>query len=351
VGVCEHGHAVLGRSSCGSKYCEDHWRDWCEDAVISIVARLAAYRHVQEGAEKRLSHVVASPPQDRRYSVEQLWETRSDAYDALEASGLRGGVTVTHPYRTTERADNLYHTARESGELEEGVGKWRFLRDLADDWEDLEGYVEASPHYHSLAAGTDIRGQDAPEGWVVERIRTMKPFHHIRDTEAYKSMVAPAYYVLTHSAEQQGGEGLKQRQGTTYFGEIHPSAFDPSEELTRTAWQRIQIEAEKAVKGEEPATSGGEECPRNECDAPVYDVAHLPDLLDDEEWVEKVRSGRNGQARYDRLKGVLLWWEGRCDTPPPSVRSSKSRFRGWLEDLGAVHSPNPSQVSLGTILG
>jgi hypothetical protein len=350
VGVCDHGHGILGRSSCGTKYCEEHWRDWCEEAVISGVARLAAYRWSREGAERRLSHVVASPPQDRRYSVREMWETRTDAYDALEQAGVRGGMTVVHPYRTTEWADRMYQTAKDHGEIEEGTGKWRFLRETADDWVEFQDYIEASPHYHGLAPGVDIRGEDAPDGWIVERVRTLKPFYHIRDTEAYRDMAQVAYYVLSHSAEQSG------RQATTYFGEVHPNSFDPEEELTASEWYRIQKEAEAVVK-EYSSSDGGsvgagpEECPREDCEAPVHDVMHLPELLKDDDWVASIRRGRGGKARHDRLKGILLWWEGRCDTPPPTVRDSKSRMQEWLEEKGSVHTPNLGQVSLGAVLG
>ncbi|MFC7078291.1 hypothetical protein, partial [Haloarcula halophila] len=108
VGFCEEGHTILGRSSCGTRYCPDHWRDWNEEAVINAVARLAAYRHAVDGAEKRLSHIVASPPQDRRYSKRAMWETRSEAYEVLKDAGVRGGMAVTHPYRTNERGDTLF---------------------------------------------------------------------------------------------------------------------------------------------------------------------------------------------------------------------------------------------------
>ncbi|MFB6294832.1 MAG: hypothetical protein ABEI97_03665 [Candidatus Nanohaloarchaea archaeon] len=132
VGFCDHGHTILGRSSCGTRRCPDHWRDWCEDAVIEIVARLAAYRHAVDGAEKPASHVMASPPQDRRYSAQEMWDTRSEAYDALRAAGVNGGPVVTHPYRTNERGNALYSTAQESGQVEEDTGRWAFLRDVAE---------------------------------------------------------------------------------------------------------------------------------------------------------------------------------------------------------------------------
>lgn len=346
VGFCEHGHTILGQSSCGTRGCPDHWRDSLEGAVINMVAQLAAYRYAQDGAERRLSHVVASPPQDRRYSKRALWETRSEAYSALEAAGVVGGAVVTHPYRTNERGDDLFQTAAQLGELEEGVGKWRFLREATDDWADLSRYIEASPHYHALAAGTDIRGEEAPEGWVVERIRSVGRFH-LWDTESYREMVAPAYYVLTHGAVQQG------RQGTTYFGEV--ASFNPSEELTATAWSRIQDEAARAVREQpgdplgEPAAAGPEECPHDGCEADVVDVAHLLDYLEDEEFKSRVLL-HGGRKRLLRLRGMVAWWDGRTDRPPPGVHRSRARFEEWLEARGDVLTPAARQVSLGTVL-
>jgi hypothetical protein len=353
VGFCDHGHTVLGRSSCGTRYCEDHWRDWCEDAVISMVARMAAYRHAVEGAEKPASHVVASPPQERRYSAREMWDTRSEAYDALEAAGVDGGPVVTHPYRTNERANNLFETAKASGEADEDMGRWAFLRDVAEDWEDMSRYVEASPHYHvPVAPRRYVDGEAAPDGWVVKRLRKLRAFH-IRDTEAYRDMVASAYYVLTHTADQTG------RQSTTWFGEAHPATFDPAEELTAAAWSRIQMEAEKAVKeepgedGEGGVSGGPDECPREECEAVVRDMMYLPEFLEDEEWVASVLDRRGGAARVARLRGALVWWDGMADTPPPHVRSDEERMRRWLKSEGqeyrASSRRSPSaQVSLST---
>jgi hypothetical protein len=346
VGFCEAGHTILGRSSCGTRYCPDHWRDWLEDAVISMVARMAAYRHAEEGAEKRVSHVVASPPQDRRYSEREMWgkdSTRNDAYEALDEAGVRGGPVVTHPYRTNDRADQLYATAQENGDIDEDTGRWAFLRDTAEDWGDMTRYIEAAPHYHvPIAPAKDV----SPEGtgdWVVKRIRTMGAFH-LRDTESYRDMVASAYYVLTHG-------GVGNRNTTTWFGEVHPSTFDPAEELTATAWHEIQKQAEKAVR-EDPDEEGGgshagpEECPREECEHPVHDLVYLPEFLEDEEWIDEVQTGRGGRERLARLRGAYAWWENRTDRPPPHVQNSEEHMRNWLEDRGEAFMPRVRQSSL-----
>jgi hypothetical protein len=342
VGFCEVGHVVLGQSSCGTRYCPDHWRDWAEQAVINMVARLAAYRYVQPmGPEKRLCHVVASPPQDRRYSGRAMWDTRSEAYEELERAGVRGGSVVTHPYRLNERGENLYATAQEEGDLDEDTGKWRFLRDTTDGFEDLSRYVEASPHYHALAAVEDVDGEAASGDWVVKRIRTFDTFHP-RDTECYRDMAATAYYVLTHGAVED------DRMTTTYFGDLAPASFNPEEELTASMWNTIQGEAEKAVKTTREEAQGGvgeseEECPHEECEATVRPLGELRERLDDDEW----RAARDAD-QLARLRGTLVFYEGRSDRPPPSVVTSEKMLRNWLKDLGETHTPAPTQSHLPT---
>jgi hypothetical protein len=353
VGFCEHGHVLLGRSSCGTRYCPDHWRDWCEDAVINMVARLAAYREARDGWEKRMVHAAASPPPERRYSRRGLWETRSEAYEAMKAAGARGGAVVTHPYRTTEEANRLF----ESADTPEGMGKWRFIRELVgdldgDEWQNIQQYVEPSPHYHGLVAAEDLDGSRAPEGWVVENIRSFDPFQY-DDPESYQDMVATAYYVLTHGGVQDG------RSTTTYFGEVHPNAFDPAEELTVSKWRRIQHEAERAVKGVEEigeetdgvGTAGPAECPRDDCEAVVRELEQLPAYLNDEEFLSHIRTLKEGRARLARLRGTVAYWEERTDRPPPSARRSKARYLEWLQERGEVFRPEPNQTRLSAVMG
>lgn len=345
VGFCSEGHVVLGKSSCGTRRCSDHWRDWCEDAVVAIVARLAAYRQVVEGAEKRASHVVVSPPQDRRWSKRALYDVRSDAYDVARDAGIRGGAVVPHGYRTSDEGDALYETAKEHGDVPEETGKWRFLRDATDDWPELTRYVEAAPHYHiPVAPAPDVRELEGSE-WVVKRVRTLDRFH-IRDTAAYRDMARTVYYVLTHGAV------APDRATVTYFGEVHPAKFDPAEELTATEWDRIQMEAETAVKlapGERPGDGpavGPDECPRDECEAAVRDLGELGERLRDQDFVAAVRRDRGGQKALAVLWGAFLWSQGMTDRPPPHVRTDQDAFRTWLREKGEARVAQANQTGL-----
>lgn len=352
VGFCEHGHVVLGRSSCQTRGCPDHWRDYLEQRVISMVARMAAYREAQDLNDRRMCHVVASPPQDRRYSVRELFESRSDAYDAMEAAGIEGGTVVTHPFRTNESGDELYRTVREHGDIDDDTGKWQVLRESCESHDELTEYVEASPHYHALAAADDIDGSKAPDGWIVENIRSFKAFHY-RDTEAYRDMVATAYYVLTHGAVKE------DRSTTTYFGSVHPNSFDPEEAVGARKWRKIQREAEEAVKGvsEEAAEEddhvchhGPRECPHDDCTAHVVDVLYLDEYLDDDDFISHVLSFRDGRKRLAQLRGALAYWQKRTDRPPPGAVTSEARYKEWLEARGETFQPAPSQVSLSAAI-
>jgi hypothetical protein len=330
VGFCEEGHTVLGRSSCETRYCPAHWRDWAENGVAPILRRLAAYRHAQSGAGRRLVHVVASPPQDRRYSAREFWGTRSDSYDALEAAGVRGGVSVAHPYRTNSTGDDLYQTAVEHGEIDADYGRWRFLREISDGWDDMTDYIEPSPHYHTLAAVKDVRGDDAPAGWVVENVRSFSRWD-IDDEECYEDMVGTAYYLLTHGGEQDG------RQLTTYFGELHPAAFDPEEELAAGELAKIEAMVEEVVGVDgDGAGAGPEECPCDECEAAVRDLIYLDEFLEDEEWCESVRQHPDGGTRLATLRGTRAYTKGLTDRPPPAAVTDPDEFRRWLKRQGQV---------------
>lgn len=350
VGFCrEHGHPVLGRSSCGTRYCPEHWRDWLEDAVAKQVARLAAYRAAAEGAEKRMLHVVLSPDPDRWWTGREFWETRTDAYAVAESVGVRGGCLYPHPYRTSEAGDHLFQTAVESGDWEADRGKWSLLRDAADDWADMQDFIEAGPHYHMLAAAEDFDPDGLEAGWVGKNIRSLPRFHE-QDIESYRPMAKVAYYLLTHAAVQDG------RNTNTYFGDVHPNAFDPSEELGEARWQRIQENAELAVTtrpgplgaaDKEAAGEQHDECPREDCESEVVPIDRLHEFLEDEDWLASI-----DETQRLQLEGLMCWAEGRTDRPPPHAATDEQDMLGWLHRQGEIvadHRPSlmTQQVGLG----
>jgi hypothetical protein len=287
VGFCgDHGHAVLGTSSCGNRGCPEHYGQWVKDGAVRDTERLAAFRQAAEGAGKRLLHVVVSPPQDRRWSAREVWETRTDAYEVAKDAGVRGGGVYVHPYRDNDRGKALFKTAVRKGDWEQERGKWSLFRDVADGWDDLQRFVEPSPHYHILGAARDLDVDAAPEGWVVHRVRSFSRFH-LRDLEAYRDMTRTAYYLRTHAGEQQG------RQSVTWFGDVHPAVFSPEGELTAAEWHEIQVQAgrvQETEPGGTPRETGVDamDCPRDGCESDVVPIERLRAYLNDGAWLRSL---------------------------------------------------------------
>lgn len=344
VGFCDHGHVALGRSSCDTRYCPDHWRGWVRDGTQSAVARLAGFREAAEGWGKRLLHVVASPDVDR-VSTERFWSLRSKAQEAVKAAGARGGYEIAHPYRTSDTADRLFEAAVRHGEWEEEWGRWSFLRDWAGgDWEAWEPLIEAGPHYHFLAAVEDFDPEAVPDGWVVKNVRSFSRFEK-RDLEAYEDMARATWYLRTHGAAET------HRQTATWFGEMHPAVFDPAEELGAVEWHFIKERAEEAVglppeetrDGEEPTcevvVSDGEA--KEECGAVVHPIEELGTYLADASWV-----GSIPPKRRHRLRAVEIWIFEETVIPPPAVRSSEAKTREWLLETGRMYCGHSQQTGL-----
>lgn len=334
VGFCEDGHVALGRSSCDTRYCPDHYLGWVRDGTVGAVERLAAFRAEAEGWGKRLVHVVASPEVDR-VSVDRFWSLRSEAQDVVQAAGARGGYCIAHPYRTSVVAEELFRTAVQSGDLDPNVGRWTFLRRLAGgDWDRWESFVEAGPHYHFLAACEDFDPDAVPDGWVVKNVRSFSRFEK-RDLESYEDMARAAWYLRTHGAAEEF------RQTATWFGEMHPAAFDPAEELGATEWQFIQERAAEAVGvpiEEMRDAEGGEDaeriCDVEGCEAVLHDIEDLRTYTSDVSWMQSLPPDRR-----HRIRAVEIWmFEEKTVIPPPSVRSSEERTREWLFETGRLYA-------------
>lgn len=329
-GVCEAGHIQLARSSCELRRCPDHWREWATKGTESAVARLAAYREAQRhGWDRRTVHVVLSPEVTGKVTERSLWQWRSEAQQIARDAGLRGGLMVTHPYRTTDELDQLYAQAVAGG-LPGDYGKWRFARDLAGgDWEAQQRYISAAPHYHVIGPARDVDGGAVAglDGWVVKMIRSLPP-HQLRDPEPYEATAGVVWYLRSHAAHQQG------RHSVSWFGDVHPASFDPQEALTASQWQQVQQMAGYAV---EPPTAEEEAlCGCEDCEAPVFDLFDLPAKMAQLDWW----SSLDGTIR-NQLIGLKLFWVDGMAVPPPSAATDKEALLDWLERKGweAAHGP------------
>ena len=349
VGFCDtHGHVEIASASpCSTRGCPEHSHMWRKGAAENMVARLAAYRQIQpDGPGRRLLHVPTSPDPSRRWTAEAFWDARSASYDAVKAVGGRGGVTVPHPYRTSDEGDWLFEQAVEGGDWDREAGKWSLLRDAADDWSEMVEYVEPAPHYHHLVALEDFDTDAIPSGQVVKNIRALEPFQ-LRDMTAYRDMAATAMYLLSHAAfEPAGLEG--GRNTVTYFGEVHPNSFDPAEELTAAEWNTIQRMAERAVRtdpSEDVAAEALDEpdrrsCTVDGCDGEIVGIGELRDWLRDPTWLNSI-----GEKQATILEGAIGWIEEQGDRPPPST--DPENIRRWLYQRGEQrqYQPRSEQVT------
>ncbi|RLM53146.1 hypothetical protein DVK02_15080 [Halobellus sp. Atlit-31R] len=342
VGFCEGGHVALGRSSCDTRYCRDHYLGWVRDGTVGAVERLAAFRQAAEGWGKRLVHVVASPDVDR-VSADRFWSLRSEAQDVVREAGARGGYCIAHPYRTSDAAEELFRAAVQDGDLDASTGRWTFLRRLAGgDWDRWDSLVEAGPHYHFLAAVEDLDPSAVPDGWMVKNVRSFSRFEK-RDMESFEDMARAAWYLRTHGAAEEF------RQTATWFGEMHPSVFDPAEELGAVEWQFIQERAAEAVgvpiEEMRDVEGGGEDadriCEVEGCEAVLHDIEDLRMFTSDASWMRSLPP-----KRRHRIRAVEIWVFEETVIPPPSVRSSEEQVQEWLLETGRMYLNTSRQTGL-----
>jgi hypothetical protein len=192
----------------------------------------------------------------------------------------------------------------------------------------LKQYIEASPHYHALAPAQDVSGDQAPGDWVVDNLGSLSRFE-IDEPEGYYDMAGRLGYILSHSSDQDG------KMTTTYFGEVHPAAFSPEEELTDEDLATID-EMVAEVVGLDDSGKGPEECPHPDCQCRVLPLCKLSDRLDDDDWVSGVRDHTNGGKRLAILRGTQAYIEGLCDTPPPTARCDPEQLKAWLKKQGQI---------------
>jgi hypothetical protein len=341
VGFCEGGHVALGRSSCDTRYCPDHYLGWVRDGSVSACERLAAYRAAADGWGKRLLHLVASPTVDQ-VSADQFWSMRREAQEVVQKAGARGGYCIAHPYRTSAAADELFRTAVQEGNLSPETGRWTFLRQFAGgNWDKWQSMTEAGPHYHFLVACEDFDPDAVPDGWVVKNVRSLPRFEK-RDLESYEAMARVAWYLRTHGAAEEF------RQTATWFGDMHPSVFDPEEELGVSEWHFIRERATEAVgvpiEEMRDGVGAGENeriCEVEDCEEVFHDLEDLAAFTSNASWMRSIPP-----KRRHRLRAVEIWMFEKSVIPPPSIRSSEAKVQDWLLETGRMYSGHSKQVGL-----
>lgn len=373
VGFCEAGHVQLGGAEpCSSRTCPHHWYRWRKKAAANMVARLAAYRYTQERRGRRLLHLVASPDQDQRWTVKRFWDHRAPSYEVAEEIGSRGGVAIPHPYGVSDHGNDLFETVTEYGDWEGESGKWRFLRDSSESWEEMKPLIDVHPHFHHLAAVEDFDTDAIPDDWVVKNVRSLAPFFldpeavpeyyrvgddgTIRDgetvvQESFEDMAKLSMYLLSHAAVQPETGDLGMKQTVTYYGEVN--TINPEEALSAEDWEEIQRWAEEAV-GVEPdleddEVSLGDVCNRDGCEAEAHGLEDFDDWIADPSNVEALEYDQALEMMGLKAflsRGVSPGASSSGDRPPPGGfdrspepsgdldRADQEAWIEWLRRLG-----------------
>lgn len=347
AGFCEGGHIQVGaRSPCTNRGCPHHWPRWRREAARSMVERLAAARYLAgEGAERRLVHLVTSPPQDKRWTTTLFWEQRKVAYEKAEEAGARGAYCIPHAYRPSDAGNELWADLGGPAKALAGTverGKWREFREAAgDDWAAMKPLIEVAPHFHQPALARDIDGETAKEieaatGWTVGNIRSLAPFY-VDESEVppmavlddsgrivrsktevarqgYESMARLAFYILEHGSVQPETGDLPRRNTVTSWGEVN--TVNP-EDLPPEVWAEIQRRVDEALPGrsreEGEEGEGVRRCQRDGCEEPVRPISELVDRMADPDhtWWE----GLDFDQQCECL-GAAQWMSHK---PPPGI--------------------------------
>lgn len=210
------GEPHFGQERCDRRSCPDCWGRWARDRAESMTVRLGAARYIEEGLDRRTVHAVVSPPEDAVTTLTGVSRGFRRAYELAKEKGVRGGVAIFHGWRATAEAKARWGAETDGGEA--GPKLWRWIR-AHDDWRALARW---SPHYHIIGLCADF-SEDKPDeqgGWVVRRIRSLKPFR-LTDPEGYQDMIGLAVYQLSHAGFEKEGSTDCVR----WFGELATSKF------------------------------------------------------------------------------------------------------------------------------
>lgn len=307
----ESGHVHLTPHRCGRRECPECWSgQWAAPRTVSVTARLAAYRYNAEQAkDKRIVHLTVSPPEGTVRGVDEFYRNRTRANELAKAHGVKGGVVIPHPYRVLDEVKEEF----EDSDYEKGL--WWYIRENDEPYKEQ---VYWSPHYHILGPAPDVResSPDEDEGWIVKNIRSLDRFEGLRDEDGYEDMIGTTRYLLSHA----GFVKNQNRQAVTWFGDLHGSQFNPSEELSTGAWSVIERKAEELTGGEsdlEDDETGERVCPVDDCEGQLHDMVEGRRFLESRQGQSLDRDARK------RVRVAYRWFVGDIH-PPPGMKNPSS---------------------------
>jgi len=310
--VC--GEVEMGPHKCQRRICEDCWLTWRGQRAGAVMERLAGARRAADGAEKRLSHCVASPPEGEVKTLVEFEQAKRKAYALAKEKGIRGGVLIPHGWRPTDEAKRAFRELDEAGLTDGGI--WRWIREHERSWRSLAYW---SPHFHILGLGADLdeSDPDGDDGWIWSRIDSFERFN-LTDEETYRPMFKAASYLLSHGAF----EAEEGKQMIRWFGSLANNQFSVDGDLAD--WEasviRRNVEAVTGIlveDGDGPAAE--RECEEDGCSGALVAIFDAGEYLLDPRWCDEI-----GREQERKLSAAFEWAIGDLD-PPPGMKGPRSR--------------------------
>ncbi len=319
------GKLKIGRERCENRTCPDCVALWSQERTVGIVSRLAKARwNEPDGIDRRVVHAVVSPAEKKVQTLTQWYRGYREAYEQAQEAGIRGGVAIGHGFRVLERTKQKYRA------VDPDYGVWKFIKDDLDgSWRE---HTYWSPHYHIIGLATEIEPSEGSE-WVVERLRTLEPYTHLRDASAMSDMAGAVRYILDHATFETD----TQKDCVRWFGELATTKFIASEELSDGSESVIERVAERVVGNPDAADDGDAEAAQSavekrcdDCDgtsfSSIYDAGAA---LQNPSWSR----GLDPEKRR-RLEAAFEWMIGEIRPPPGMCHpQSEAAAEAVLDEL------------------
>lgn len=285
---------------------------------------LRRYLYSTRGQSPRFHHLVLSPPDGfatlREDPLGAAFEIVKEITDAL---GVDGGLIAYHPWRGVEDDDR---------------GFWKEILFKGTDWEATVERLEYGPHFHVIAVGRFVPGQEFTQrlheqtGWTFKRITKGGD-----DTESNVSLydtydlVRALTYTISHTGLYRTESG-QTKAATRYFGQVanFQAEGNVTEEIDaavrsvapntlglsyRSNSCARELDEDEEATGAGPPSNGDPDMADTEasggtdrCGGRLVPIERASEYLTDPEWVKQAR-------HVDELADRYLDW--RLDRPPP----------------------------------
>jgi hypothetical protein len=324
----ECGEVHLGPHRCQQRECPDCWSTWAIQRAERAVTRLQSARwSLDDGLDRRTVHLVASPPEGSIRTLADVQRFRQKAHERVRDAGMRGGVSIFHGFRVTDDAKRRFRETLTDDERPTSAGVWRFVRENGRPWREQTYW---SPHFHYVGLATEVE-PDPDDEWIIKRLSTAPRMDSLTDESSYEGLAKIVTYLMSHATFEPANDGETGRKAVSWFGDLHPSRFQPDptdvEEWSRepaikpigagplAVIRRLAAEATGAIDPESGAGLGEpEECEDDECDGRIRPIFDFPTHR------ARLTLDRDTEAR---LATAFEWAVGEV-VPPPGMRSPTS---------------------------